>query len=55
MSRTEAEFCHRQAERMQALAKQCNDPKVRDHVEVMAKNWADRGNEKETLHLFKAA
>ncbi len=40
---------------MRALAKQCIDLKVRDHVEVMAKNWADRRNEKKTLHLFKAA
>jgi hypothetical protein len=49
MSRTEAEFCRQQAERMHALAKQCIDPKIRDQVELMAKNWVDRGNEKKTL------
>ncbi len=50
MPRTEAEFYRRQAERMHALAKQCIDPKVRDQVQEMAKNWADRGK----LHRFKA-
>jgi len=42
MARTESDFCHRQAERMHALARQCIDPKIRHQVEAMAKAWTDR-------------
>jgi hypothetical protein len=37
MSRTESEFCRRQAERMNVLARECTDPTIRDQIEEMAK------------------
>ena len=55
MPKTEPEYCRRQAERMRALAKQCPDPKIRDQVEPMAKNWTDKAVAREdwrALHTF---
>ena len=37
---TEAAFCRRQANRLHALADECDDPDVRDQVAKMAKEWA---------------
>jgi len=51
--KTEPEYCRRQAERMHALAEQCPDPKIRDQVEAIAKNWADKAVSRDdwrTLH-----
>jgi len=55
MPKTEPEYCRRQAERMRALAKQCRDPKIRNQVEAMAKNWADKAvarEDRRALHTF---
>jgi hypothetical protein len=57
MARREAECCRQQAERMRALAKQCSERNIRDQVEAMAKNWADKALAKEDrpmFHLFSA-
>jgi hypothetical protein len=45
MTRREADFCRRQAERMQALADQCIDRNIRTQVEKMKKEWTDRAFE----------
>jgi hypothetical protein len=37
---TEAAFCRRQANRLHALADECDDPDVRDQIAKMAKEWA---------------
>jgi hypothetical protein len=42
MSPKESEFCRRQAERLQSLAKECTDPELRDQISAIAKEWADR-------------
>jgi len=42
---------------MRALAKQCSERNIRDQVEAMAKNWADKALAKEDrpmFHLFSA-
>ena len=49
MHRSETEFCREQAERLLALAKECGDAKVRDHLAVMANEWLDRAKTKENL------
>jgi hypothetical protein len=49
MHRSETEFCHEQAERLLALAKECGDAQVRDHLTVMANEWLDRAKAKEAL------
>jgi hypothetical protein len=47
MQRADAEFCRRQAERMEKLASECVDPGVREKIIALAKEWADRANAKE--------
>jgi hypothetical protein len=42
MHRTEAQFCRDEAGRLLELAKECDDPQVRDHLAVMANEWLDR-------------
>jgi hypothetical protein len=40
---------------MRVLAEQCPDPKIRDQVEAMAKNWADKAvarEDRRTLYAF---
>jgi HEPN domain-containing protein len=49
MHRSEPEFCREQAERLLALAKECTDAKVRDHLAMMANDWLDRAKAKENL------
>ena len=41
MPKAKAEYCRWHAERMHTLAEQCNDPKLRELVEGMSKNWAE--------------
>ncbi len=48
MHRSESQFCRDQAERLLALAKESNDPRIRDHLAVMANDWVQRGKEKES-------
>jgi len=45
----EAQFCREEAERLLALAKECTDPKVRDHLRTMASAWVERAAAKEHL------
>jgi hypothetical protein len=47
MLRTEAQFCRDEAARLTELAKECTDPKVRDHLLVMAKEWLERAKAKD--------
>ena len=49
MNRTEPEFCRQQAERLYALANECVDPRIREKVKALAKEWADRGAAKASL------
>jgi hypothetical protein len=39
---TEAAFCRRQANRLHALADECDDPDVRDQIAKIAEEWAVR-------------
>jgi hypothetical protein len=43
----ETEFCRRQAERLQRLAQQCVDARIRKQVNKMAAAWAERAGERE--------
>jgi hypothetical protein len=55
MRKTEAEYCRRQAERMRSLANQCSDRDIRNRVETIAKNWADKAavrEDRRPLHRF---
>ncbi len=52
MHRSEPEFCREQAERLLALAKECTDAKVRDHLAMMANDWLERS--KPTQNNLKA-
>jgi hypothetical protein len=47
MHRTEFQFCRDQAECLLKLAQECADPKVRDHLAVMANEWLERAKVKE--------
>lgn len=47
MHRTEAQFCLDEAARLQELAKQCKDKKVRAHLQQMATEWIERGKVKQ--------
>jgi len=48
MNRTEAQFCLDEAERLQTLAEQCSDDKVRNHLREMARHWTERAKFKQT-------
>ena len=47
MDRAEPQFCRDQAERLLKLAKECEDPKVRDDLCVMASEWLERAAAKD--------
>jgi hypothetical protein len=47
MRRTEAQFCQDQATRLTELASECTDPKVRDDLLAMAREWLKRAKAKD--------
>jgi hypothetical protein len=48
MHRSEAQFCRDQAQRILELAKGSDEPRVRDHLAMMANEWLDRAKAKES-------
>jgi hypothetical protein len=43
-----AEFSRKQAQRLFSLAEQCVDPRIRDQVIALAREWEKLGNAKES-------
>jgi hypothetical protein len=53
MSAREAEFCRRQAERLQRLAEECVDAEIRKQIREMAAEWAEGAKQKPLLQSVK--
>jgi hypothetical protein len=51
MQRSEPQFCRDEAQRILELAKGCDEPRVRDHLAMMANEWLDRAKGKESRLL----
>ena len=53
MSQRDAEFCRRQAERLQRLAEECVDLEIRKQIIDLAAQWAEMAKQKPLLHSVK--